>query len=178
MGCGFYPVIKSALCNKFNLVSRLKIQAQEVWNVQKLNSAGPAINHSRDVFTWATGTTSVAPKFSDALRSQISMLQDIRRQKLSKSGSKFRQGGGGYQKWSKKFRRLLWTAPNARRYSSVLGISTAKNEPFPHFLGFSEIFFPSNFRGVTGLAVHKLKPQCSKTSLQKNLQNIKPTSIV
>ena len=23
---------------------------------------------------------------------------------------KFRHGGGGYQKWSKKFRRLLWTA--------------------------------------------------------------------
>ena len=36
-------------------------------NVQKLNSAGRAIDHSRDVFTWAIGTTSVAPKVSDAL---------------------------------------------------------------------------------------------------------------
>ena len=39
------------------------------------------------------------------------MLLDIRRQKLGKSGSKFRHGGGGYQKWPKKCRRLLWTAP-------------------------------------------------------------------
>ena len=27
------------------------------------------------------------------------------------AGSKFRHGGGGYQKWPKKFRRLLWMAP-------------------------------------------------------------------
>ena len=27
-----------------------------------------------------------------------------------------------------------------------------------HFLGFFEIFFPSNFRGVTRIAVHKLQP--------------------
>ena len=43
--------------------------------------------------------------------SQIPMLQEIRRQKLGKSGSKFRHGGGGDQKRPKKFRRLLWTAP-------------------------------------------------------------------
>ena len=30
--------------------------------------------------------------------SEISMLKEIRRQKLGKSGSKFRHGGGGYQK--------------------------------------------------------------------------------
>ena len=47
-------------------------------------------------------------------RSQILMLQDIRRHKLGKSGSKFRHGGGGYQKRPKKFRRLLWTAPNKK----------------------------------------------------------------
>ena len=41
----------------------------------------------------------------------ISMLQDIRRQGLGKSGLKFRHGRGGYQKWPKKFWRLLWTAP-------------------------------------------------------------------
>ena len=39
------------------------------------------------------------------------MLQDIRRQKLGKSGSKFRYGGGRYQKRPKKLRRILWTAP-------------------------------------------------------------------
>ena len=39
------------------------------------------------------------------------MLQDIRRKGLGKSGLKFRHGEGGYQKWPKKFRRLLWTAP-------------------------------------------------------------------
>ena len=50
---------------------------------------------------------------------------------------------------------LSRAGPNAHRYSSVLSISTAKNESFPHFLGFSEIFFPSNFRGVTRIAVHK-----------------------
>ena len=43
--------------------------------------------------------------------SQIPMLQDIRREGLGKSGLKFRHGGGGYQKWPKKFRHLLWTAP-------------------------------------------------------------------
>ena len=43
--------------------------------------------------------------------SQIPMLQDIRRQKLGKSGSKFRYGGGRYQKRPKKLRRILWTAP-------------------------------------------------------------------
>ena len=42
---------------------------------------------------------------------EIPMLQEIRRYKLGKSGSKFRHGGGGYQKRPKKFRRLLWTAP-------------------------------------------------------------------
>ena len=31
---------------------------------------------------------------------------------LGKSGLKFRHGGEGYQKWPKKFRRLLWTAPD------------------------------------------------------------------
>ena len=36
---------------------------------------------------------------------QISMLQDIRRQGLGKSGLKFQHGGGGYQKWPKKFQR-------------------------------------------------------------------------
>ena len=34
-----------------------------------------------------------------------------KRQKLGKSGSKFRHGGGGYKKRPKKFRRLLWTVP-------------------------------------------------------------------
>ena len=43
--------------------------------------------------------------------SQIPMLQDIRREKLSKSGSKFPHRGGGSLKWPKKFRRLLWMAP-------------------------------------------------------------------
>ena len=42
------------------------------------------------------------------------MLQDIRRYKLGKSGSKFRHGRGrGVSKMAKKFRRLLWTAPCA-----------------------------------------------------------------
>ena len=42
--------------------------------------------------------------------SQILMLQDIRRWKLGKSGSKFRHGGGGHKKRTKKLRCLLWTA--------------------------------------------------------------------
>ena len=33
--------------------------------------------------------------------SQTPMLQDIQKQKLGKSGSKSRHGGGGYQKWPK-----------------------------------------------------------------------------
>ena len=45
-------------------------------------------------------------KTSEYLRgeggSQIPMLQDIQRYKLGKSGSKFRNGGGGYQKRPKK----------------------------------------------------------------------------
>ena len=48
--------------------------------------------------------------------SQIPMLQIIRRQKLDKSGSKFRHGGEGYKKQPKKFRRLLWTAPNLTKF--------------------------------------------------------------
>ena len=47
------------------------------------------------------------------------MLQIIRRQKLDKSGSKFQYGGEGYQKRPKKFRRLLWTAPQSARYFKV-----------------------------------------------------------
>ena len=44
--------------------------------------------------------------------SQISMLQDTY-QKIGvrQVRVKFRHGGGGYQKWPKTFRRLLWTAP-------------------------------------------------------------------
>ena len=38
------------------------------------------------------------------------MMEHIRRQKIGKCGSKFRYGGGGYQKQPKRFRRLLWTA--------------------------------------------------------------------
>ena len=34
---------------------------------------------------------------------------------LEKSGLKFRHGGGWYQKWPKKFRRLIWTAPKRLR---------------------------------------------------------------
>ena len=41
--------------------------------------------------------------------SQSSMLQDIRRQGLGKSGLKFQHGG--YHKWPKKILRLLWTTP-------------------------------------------------------------------
>ena len=57
---------------------------------------GPSI---KDVIIFQGGRGSYFP-----------MLLDIRRQKLGKSGSKFRHGGGGYQKWPKNFRRLLWTA--------------------------------------------------------------------
>ena len=48
------------------------------------------------------------------------MLQDIRRQKLGKSGSKFPHGGDGYQKWPKKFRRLLWMTPNQQLSSGTV----------------------------------------------------------
>ena len=46
------------------------------------------------------------------LDSQILILQDIRSQKLGKSGSKFRHGGGEfYKQRPKKFLHLLWLAP-------------------------------------------------------------------
>ena len=51
--------------------------------------------------------------------SKIPMLKEIRRQKLGKSVSKFRHGGGGYKKRPNKFRHLLWTAP----YLFIQGLS-------------------------------------------------------
>ena len=39
------------------------------------------------------------------------MLQDIRREKLGKSESKFRHGGGGYQKWPKKIPTSFMNGP-------------------------------------------------------------------
>ena len=49
---------------------------------------------------WCKGPSikDVGIFFGGGGRSQIPMLQDIRRCKLGKSGSKFRHGGGGYQK--------------------------------------------------------------------------------
>ena len=68
------------------------------------------------------------------------MLQDIRRQKLDKSGSKFRHGGRRYQKWPKQFRRLLWTAPYTEneqcdlQFTMILQICQTKKYCF-FFLG-------------------------------------------
>ena len=61
------------------------------------SSLGAIHKRRRNILGWGGG-------------SQISMLQDIRRWGLGKSGLEFRHGGGGYQKLTKKFRRLLWTA--------------------------------------------------------------------
>ena len=55
--------------------------------------------------------------------SEIPMMQEIRRQKLGKSGSKSRNGGGGYQKRPKRL-RLLWTIRDSNIMSSEdLGFS-------------------------------------------------------
>ena len=56
-------------------------------------------------------TKKVVGIFQGGVGSQILMLQDIKRQKSGKLGSKFGHGGGGYQKQPKQIRHLLWTAP-------------------------------------------------------------------
>ena len=71
---------------------------------------------------------------------QISILQDIRRKGLGKSGLKFRHGGGGYQKWPKKFRRLLWMAP----FYFCLETTAAESKTKTNFHGCFNLtsFFP------------------------------------
>ena len=62
------------------------------------------------------------------------MLQDIRRKKIGKSGSKFRHEGGGYQKQPKQFRCLVWTALNENIKTGVFrGMIKFKNSLLWHF---------------------------------------------
>ena len=58
-------------------------------------------------------------KVGPALTPRNNRLSSGRAMKLGKTGSKFRHGGRGNQKWPKQLRRFLWTTPNAE-----LGIET------------------------------------------------------
>ena len=90
------------------------------------------------------------------------MLQDIRRWKLGKSGSYFLYGGGGFQKWPKQIRRLLWTAP-------IRNLSHACKPPFYLFISYILNVIAKQKFTLLQHRVLALKPKVSSLTDQHTL---------